>query len=69
MTPSDLIAAGERLYGPHWRRPLADALGVDVSTLRRWTTAERAVPRRVALAVGQLMNAAGKRCPRVLTDP
>ena len=54
MSPSDLIAAGERIYGPQWRSKLATALGVDVSTLRRWTTGQVAIPRTTALAVKRL---------------
>jgi hypothetical protein len=56
MTPSDIIAAGEQLYGQKWRKPLADALGVDVSTLRRWTSADTAIPRRTALAIQALLE-------------
>lgn len=56
MSPSELIEAGERLYGQHWRQPLADLLGVDISTLRRWATAEKAVPKPVALALRLLME-------------
>jgi hypothetical protein len=51
MSPSDLIEAGERIYGKHWRNPLASMLGVNISTLRRWTSGDIAVPRSVELAV------------------
>jgi len=56
MSPSELIEAGERLYGPKWRKPLAEALGVDISTLRRWATAERAVPKVAAMAVELMLE-------------
>jgi hypothetical protein len=58
MTSAELIAAGERLYGPHWRQPLAWALQVNIATLRRWTTAEVSVPGPVALAVRLLVERA-----------
>lgn len=56
MSPSELIEIGERLFGPQWRKPLADALGVDVATLRRWATARVAVPRVAALAIRLLAD-------------
>jgi len=56
VTPSEIIEAGERLFGPRWRQPLADALGVDIATLRRWTSAQIAIPKRVALAVQFLLS-------------
>jgi hypothetical protein len=57
VTPSELIQAGERLYGQGWRQPLADALGVNIATLRRWTGGYIAIPRRTELAVQNLLVA------------
>jgi hypothetical protein len=57
VTPSELIQAGERLYGAGWRQPLADALGVNIATLRRWTGGYIAIPRRTELAVQNLIVA------------
>jgi hypothetical protein len=48
---SDLRSAGERLYGEHWRQPLARWLGVHPATLRRWCSEEIAVPEPVLLAI------------------
>jgi hypothetical protein len=56
MTPNELIVAGERLYGPHWRQPLAWALQVNIATLRRWTSGEIAVPGPAALAITLLLE-------------
>lgn len=58
MTPSELIQAGERLYGKTWRHPLAEALGIDVSTLRRWTGGYVAIPKRTELAILGLLASA-----------
>lgn len=60
MTATELIAAGERLYGANWRQPLAWKLQVNIATLRRWTSGEIAVPGPVALAVTLLLE----RLPR-----
>lgn len=56
VSPSELIDAGERLFGQYWRQPLADLMGVNVSTLRRWTTAETAIPKSVAVALELLLE-------------
>jgi len=40
VSPADMLAEiGRALYGEHWRRPLAEALGIDERQLRRWLTA------------------------------
>ncbi len=41
MTPDLLAAAGEALFGPEWRRPLAAALGVDARLVQRWAAGQR----------------------------
>ena len=56
MTTAELSEAGERLYGPHWRQPLARTLGVDIATLRRWTSGQIGVPGPVALAVRLMLE-------------
>lgn len=56
VSPSELIEAGERLYGPQWRQPLADLLEVDLSTIRRWTSGKSAVPKPVALAINLMLE-------------
>ncbi len=61
MSPSELIEAGERLYGEHWRKPLAAELGIDISTLRRWATAQTAIPRVVELAIKALAHSTSIR--------
>jgi hypothetical protein len=56
MTPSELIQAGERLYGTHWRQSLAEALQVNLATLRRWTGGYIAIDRRTELAIRGLLS-------------
>ena len=52
MTPKELTRIGELLYGYWgWRTRMAEALGVDVSTVRRWLTGEAPVPGPAAAAL------------------
>ena len=57
MNPSDLAAAGETLYGPQWRQPMADQLEVDLSTVSRWITGRIKIPGPAALAVQLMLEA------------
>jgi hypothetical protein len=57
MTAQELIAAGERLYGPRWRLDLCRTLKVNVATLRRWTSGRINVPGPVDLAVSLMLKA------------
>ena len=51
MTPDVFIASGQKLYGrKYWKVKLADALGVDVTTIWRLTKREQIPgPYEVAL--------------------
>lgn len=52
MSGDDLKAAAVRLYGSHgWQTKLADALQVDTSSIRRWTSGQIPVPGPVAAAM------------------
>jgi DNA-binding transcriptional regulator YiaG len=44
MTPGQLSAAGQSLYGAQWQTALARRLGVDDRTVRRWLAGDRAIP-------------------------
>ncbi len=56
MTPDLLAAAGEALFGPEWRRPLASALGVDARLVQRWAAGQRGIPPEVAPALLALLE-------------
>lgn len=52
MTAMELKISAIALFGPKgWQSRLAEALGVDVSSVRRWTSAQIDVPGPVAAAV------------------
>ena len=60
MSADELKAALIRLYGGHgWQTKAADALGVDTSTIRRWTQGQVPVPGPVAAAVRCFEDRAG----------
>lgn len=49
-----IVPIGEALYGPHWVRPLADALGVSERTMRYWQAGERSPPPGVWTELAKL---------------
>ena len=52
MTRKQLAEAGAELYGERaWQTRLAEALGVDGSTVRRWVSGAIPIPQPVAAAV------------------
>lgn len=52
MTPNELRKACINLYGEHgWQTRLAENLGVDGSTVRRWISGAVPIPNPVEAAV------------------
>lgn len=43
-TPDTLADIGRALYGERWQSPLAEALGINRETLRRWLTGSSHLP-------------------------
>ena len=56
MTPVELIAAGELVYGSQWRTPLAKALGIDRRQIYAYKSNERQIPRRIAASIRRLAD-------------
>lgn len=55
MTGADLKAEAIRLYGERgWQPKLATALGVNVSTVKRWISGDVPVSERTAIAIRSL---------------
>lgn len=42
-----LCAVGQALYGNQWKQALADDLGVNVRTMRRWAENDFAIPEGI----------------------
>jgi hypothetical protein len=52
MTPEELQAAGEALFGARWQSDMAEALGLhDSARIRSWLRGDRPVPRGVIAEV------------------
>lgn len=51
MTPDELKDAGRALHGNGWQTRLAEQLGVDGSTVRRWVSGAVPVPNPAAAAI------------------
>lgn len=66
-----LIEAAEALFGPAYKLPLAEALGVNERTLRRWLNGEAEIPpgvwrdlERLAVERRQRLDQLIERLPR-----
>jgi DNA-binding transcriptional regulator YdaS (Cro superfamily) len=51
MTADELKEAGRALFGKGWQTRLAEQLGVDGSTVRRWVSGAVPVPNPAAVAI------------------
>lgn len=62
MSPDELRATGERLWGRWgWQTRMAEALRVDGSTVRRWLSGASTIPGPAEVALELLMQMAGMR--------
>ncbi len=51
MSPDELKSLGPTLYAKGWQTRLAEALGVDGSTVRRWVSGASPIPGPAAAAI------------------
>jgi DNA-binding transcriptional regulator YdaS (Cro superfamily) len=51
LSPDELKQAGRDLFGYGWQTRLAERLGVDGSTVRRWVSGAVPVPNPAAAAI------------------
>jgi hypothetical protein len=58
MTPAELGDIGERIFGATFHRRLAQALGVDFRTFRRWMIARAPIPDGAAADARRLLEIA-----------
>jgi hypothetical protein len=56
MSPAELIAAGELVYGSQWRKPLAEAVGYSRRMIWYYEFGERQIPEHVAICVRHLAD-------------
>lgn len=56
MTVTELVAAGESLYGSRWRTPLAKELKLSDRIIRYYETGERRIPEHTAARIRQLAD-------------
>lgn len=56
MTPALLIETGRALYGSVWRVPLAEELGRNEKTIRRWAAGEFPIPDGVEAELRRLLE-------------
>jgi len=51
MTAAELQRIGEALYGGNWIGPMATALDVNITTMRRWARGGQYIPSRVGAEI------------------
>jgi hypothetical protein len=51
MSASQLIAAGEKIWGSNWQTCMAAAVGVDISTVQAWAEGTLCITQRNASAI------------------
>src|SRR5258705_4947792 len=56
MTPAELIAAGELLYGRRWKLPLARTVGYGREALHCYSIGRRLVPPLLAARIRAIVN-------------
>lgn len=56
MTADELKSAGRELFGHGWQTRLAEQLGVDGSTVRRWVSGAVPVPNPAAAAIRAFLH-------------
>jgi hypothetical protein len=59
LTGVELAAAGEFLFGRRWQTQLARRIGVDSSTVRRWLSGARPIPKIGESCIGLLLEQRG----------
>jgi hypothetical protein len=65
LAASDVSVFGRRVFGPSWESALAQELGIELQTVRRWATGEVPVSGRYSTQVVQL--AGERRLRRIAT--
>ena len=60
MTPEQFTEIGRALYGDQYQGQLADALGVSVKSVYRWSHGLRCVPAGVSSDLARIARERGK---------
>ena len=68
MTAEELRRCGEALYGPRFQRTLANALGINERTIRRWVAGARPVPSGVRQEITRLLKERAVETARLAAD-
>ena len=64
MTPAKLERVASLMYGSTWQTYLAEALGVDRTTVYRWYTSQFAIPKEIE---GKLLLLAKEHNKKITT--
>jgi hypothetical protein len=56
MTPAELIAAGELLYGGRWKSALARTVNYERESIHAYASGKRRIPPRIAAQIRVIVN-------------
>lgn len=65
LTPAELIAAGEGIYGSGWKPALARDLGMSDSSLARMATGKTRIPDSFREEIAAIADRRGEQCRAV----
>lgn len=63
-----ICTIGEALYGPHWVRPLAEALEVSERTMRYWQDGTREPPAGIWRDLAGMCRAQSRRLEDIAAE-
>jgi plasmid maintenance system antidote protein VapI len=66
VTPDELAAIGQALYGEQWQTSIARDLGVNARTVRKWLAGDRPITPPTAIAIRSLIDREPETVARIL---
>lgn len=68
MTPAELAEIGTALFGQRWQTELADAIGVNARTVRRWAVGDTQMDSTMAESIVRVCRERAARLRELAKD-
>ena len=66
LDPAALAESGEAIFGPDWKTPMAEELGVGRRTISRWAAGDFNIPPGIAGELADVAERAASRLAAVI---